>query len=131
MKDCRHQHAKAATKSHSHKYVNLTAIDHHDKAPQSPSLQTPSNATDQATNGVAPAECILTNEDYMPAEENVITKEDRSIVVKVDENLSTDNDIDSNHWYAIEKEITDQQELIEMLQCKLRATYLPFCKITK
>jgi len=28
----------------------------------------------------------------------------------------------SNHWYAIEKKITDQQELIEMLQSELRAT---------
>ena len=29
-------------------------------------------------------------------EENVVTREERSVVAKVDENLSTD--IDSNHW---------------------------------
>jgi len=123
MKRRRHKHAKAAArKGHSHKNFNLTTNDHHDEAPQSPSLQTPSNIIDQATDSAAPTECILTNEDNMSAEENVVTKEDRSVVAKVDENLSTD--IDSNHWYAIEKKITDQQELIEMLQSELRATSL-------
>ena len=48
------------------------------------------------------------------------TEEDRRVVAKVDKNFSTD--IDADDWYAIEKKIAEQQELIEMLQNKLRAT---------
>ena len=40
--------------------------------------------------------------------------------IKVDKNFSTD--IDADDWYAIEKKIAEQQELIEMLQNELRAT---------
>ena len=45
--------------------------------------------------------------------------EDKSVTT-ADKNLSTD--IDANDWYAIEKRITEQQELIEMLQSELRGT---------
>ena len=50
------------------------------------------------------------------------TEEDRSVtgVGKVDKNVSTEFDV--NNWYAIEKKIVEQQELIEMLQDELRAT---------
>ena len=48
------------------------------------------------------------------------TEEDRSVVGKVDKNVSTE--FDANNWYAIEKKIVEQQELIEMLQDELRAT---------
>ena len=51
---------------------------------------------------------------------NVATEEDRSVVGKVDKNVSTE--FDANNWYAIEKKIVEQQELIEMLQDELRAT---------
>ena len=47
-------------------------------------------------------------------------EEDRSIAGKVDKNVSTE--FDANNWYAIEKKIVEQQELIEMLQDELRAT---------
>jgi len=58
--------------------------------------QTLSNAIEEVKSGMLSTECILTNEDNMSAEENVVTREERSVVAKVDENLSTD--IDSNHW---------------------------------
>ena len=41
--------------------------------------------------------------------------------IKVGKNFSTD--IDADDWYAIEKKIAEQQELIEMLQNELRATH--------
>ena len=68
---------------------------------------------------------IEDGEDDMLAEENITTEENMDIgedrsVTTTDKNLSTD--IDANDWYAIEKRITEQQELIEMLQSELRGT---------
>ena len=71
----------------------------HGEVPQlSPSHQTPSIAIEEATNNVPYTTKSI--EDNMPAEENatteenVVTGEDRSVVAKVDKNLSTD--IDTN-----------------------------------
>ena len=68
---------------------------------------------------------IEDGEDDMPVEENITTEENMDIgedrsVTTADKNLSTD--IDANDWYAIEKRITEQQELIEVLQRELRGT---------
>ena len=60
-------------------------------------------------------------EENASTEENVVTRDDRSIAAKVEKILSTD--IDANDHYAIERKITEQQELIEMLQNELRATH--------
>ena len=42
-------------------------------------------------------------EENGTTEENVVTGGDRSVIAKFDKNLSTD--IDTNHWYAIEKRL--------------------------
>ena len=68
---------------------------------------------------------IEDGEDDMPVEENITAEENMDIgedrsVTTADKNLSTD--IDANDWYAIEKRITEQQELIEVLQRELRGT---------
>ena len=60
-------------------------------------------------------------EEDASTEQNVATEEDRSVVGKVDKNVSTE--FDANDWYAIEKKIVEQQELIEMLQDELRTTH--------
>ena len=66
---------------------------------------------------------VDSSEDVVNAteEQNVATKgENKSIPGSADKSLSTD--IDSTHWYTIEKKLADQQKLIEMLQFELRAT---------
>ena len=125
LKCCSKQH-KATTQKRckrASKHVNLADdempdLDLDQAANDVPSMVVTENSGEDVVTeeNVGNEQDVDSSEDVVNAaeEQNVVTNgENKSIPGSADKSLSTD--IDSTHWYTIEKKLADQKKLIEML----------------